>query len=318
MFLSEVLKEAPEDVLNADIVRILRVETKIKTVSEFLRWSPQRIAKKCPVLTLKQILNTRRFLILKHTSEVATVATLMIPKIDQKYALKTGLKDFDNILSSGFQTGSIYQVFGPPGVGKTQLMLHLAAKNSSLSKDTLYIDTKNDFSHSRLEDMLSSNSDAPTADLMSKIHLAKVFELDDLLKIMSGLASSQSAPLGDFPEAARLLIVDNLASLVWPELDDKKMKSLVTKLRMVSKDMRKIATLHDVAVVVVNNVTSKLKPSLGKLFDNVANVTLHFEDRNTISVVKINSKLPLRKVASVQVEITESGLEKKTNLKEMF
>lgn len=61
----------------------------------------------------------------------------------------------DNLLKGGLYPGQIYEVCGVSSSGKTQLCLTIAS-NIALDPNNIvrYIDTKRDFSSSRIEEIL--------------------------------------------------------------------------------------------------------------------------------------------------------------------
>ncbi len=249
-------------------------------------------------------MDARRFVIVKYTAQTMTVASLMVERAERAFTLSTGITSLDKILEhGGLRPGRIYEVFGPPGVGKTQLVMHLSAENSRNGRETMYIDTKNDFSSLRFHDMLQDE------DKASSLHLAKVFSLADLVEVTASLASSRK-----LPKKAQLFIVDNLASLVWPELGSRKMTAVMAMMRRVCRNLRTIASRRDAVVVIVNNMTSKFKPSLGKLYVNVVDASLHFESKTKISLVKVTRKnkvihrIPIEKIATADgICISKNG-----------
>lgn len=65
----------------------------------------------------------------------------------------------DEILQGGLHCGKITEICGLPDSGKTQLALTIASNVSSdLKQNVLYIDTKCDFSATRMHEILKSKS----------------------------------------------------------------------------------------------------------------------------------------------------------------
>ena len=59
-----------------------------------------------------------------------------------------------DFLIGGLECGRIYEICGFSGSGKSQICLSIAAHVSSFGKSVIFIDTKNDFSASRVFNML--------------------------------------------------------------------------------------------------------------------------------------------------------------------
>ena len=76
-------------------------------------------------------------------------------QVKTECVIKTG-SALDSLLAGGFKTGSVYEVYGLPGVGKSQLCMSLAVSCSLEhgKQSVLYIDTKNDLSPERMLEIL--------------------------------------------------------------------------------------------------------------------------------------------------------------------
>lgn len=62
---------------------------------------------------------------------------------------------FDKILNGGLHTGCVFEICGQSGAGKTQLCLSIAVNVShQLNQTVYYIDSKNDFSATRIQAVL--------------------------------------------------------------------------------------------------------------------------------------------------------------------
>lgn len=302
----------------------------IKTVSEFLCTDPVKVLKFSEdgccqqKLNLKTILILRRYLFTHHASSAAG-SWYSNNQISNK-TLETDVKNIDKILNGGFKGGLVYEVYGLPGSGRTQLTLHLAAVNAIKGGNTLFIDTKNDFCVDRFCEVLATNlkSAKPTAkriklncdendelieSYLNKIKMAKVYEMELLLDTISGVLNDMNNLTCEndmVPESwkfyrnVRLLVLDNIASIVLPLLgNDRYTMSDITALtsQLIEK-IRAIAIEHNVIVLVVNNIVMNnstyarnfkdsksnreigpvsYKPSLGKFFSDAANIRLRID-----------------------------------------
>ena len=219
---------------------------KIKTVSEFLCTDPVKVVKLsesgCLKLNLKTILILRKYLFTHHSSS-ASGGWYSNHQISNK-AFETDIKNIDKILNGGLKGGLVYEVYGLPGSGRTQLTLHLAAINAIKGGNTLFIDTKNDFCFDRFCEILTSNlkSVKPTAkrvklncdendelieSYVNKVRMAKVYEMESLLDTMSCVVNDMDNLTCEndmlpenwkFYRNVRLLVLDNIASIVLPLL----------------------------------------------------------------------------------------------------
>ena len=70
--------------------------------------------------------------------------------------LRTGSTGLDRLLCGGLRTGTVYELYGPAGAGKTQLCMTVAVSAVLQFKESrvYYIDTKNDLSPERVLEIL--------------------------------------------------------------------------------------------------------------------------------------------------------------------
>ena len=220
----------------------------IKTVYDFLCTDPVNVVKFSEngccqqKVDLKTIINLRKYLFTHHASSAAG-SWYSNNQISNK-SIELDITNIDKILNRGFKGGLVYEAYGLPGSGRTQLTLHLAAVNAIKGGNTLFIDTKNDFSLDRFCEILSGNlkSAKPTAKRMklncdatdeliesylNKIRLAKVYEMELLLDTISGVMNDMNNLTCEndmlpenwkFYRNVRLLVLDNIASIVLPLL----------------------------------------------------------------------------------------------------
>ena len=116
----------------------------IKTVSEFLCTDPVKVIKFSEngccqqKLNLKTVITLRKYLFTHHASSAAG-SWYSNNQISNK-AIEIDIKNIDKMLNKGFKRGLVYEVYGLPGSGRTQLTLNLAAVNAIKGGNTLSID----------------------------------------------------------------------------------------------------------------------------------------------------------------------------------
>lgn len=72
---------------------------------------------------------------------------------DQRHHLPTGMQSLDKCLRGGFRSGTISELVGRAGVGKSQLALQLCIMAAKYGQGSVYIDTETKLSLGRLEEM---------------------------------------------------------------------------------------------------------------------------------------------------------------------
>ncbi|CAG5090055.1 Similar to RAD51D: DNA repair protein RAD51 homolog 4 (Homo sapiens) [Cotesia congregata] len=77
----------------------------------------------------------------------------------QKQYISTGIENLDKLLGGGLYACRFYEICGNSSAGKTQLCITLAANIAlNSSADIHYIDTKKDFSATRLQNILEAKN----------------------------------------------------------------------------------------------------------------------------------------------------------------
>ena len=218
----------------------------IKTVSDFLRFDPESIVEislnsKCePKEILSTVFKFRKYLFTSYANYAAESWYSVNPLASN--VLETRIKVLDEVLKGGFKGGVIYEAYGMPGSGRTQLCLHLAVNNSLNGGNTLYIDTKNDFCIDRFCEILTHNlleakqmkrncdiNDELMQSYLNRVKLLKVYNIHSLLRSISNIIKNLNDLKGEncftaeswkFYRNIRLLIIDNIASMVLPLLGD--------------------------------------------------------------------------------------------------
>lgn len=69
----------------------------------------------------------------------------------------------------GFKSGNIYEVCGLSGSGKTQICLALVANTVMKDKCVYYVDTKGDFSATRVEQYISKRNPSKKVNIQQNI-----------------------------------------------------------------------------------------------------------------------------------------------------
>ena len=140
-----LLEHLPAKVLDEKSKSTLR-NVKIRTVFDLIETDSLKIARLCFGGKLSEVNRLKSDLVKQHCPSVQTADELL-----RRNFIKTHLRSLDEILGGkGLEAPKIYEVYGPPGAGKTQLGIFLTAICCENTKSTVYIDTKNNFSVDRL------------------------------------------------------------------------------------------------------------------------------------------------------------------------
>ncbi|CAK8677422.1 unnamed protein product [Clavelina lepadiformis] len=240
--------------------------------------------------------------------------------------ISTSCFAIDNLLDGGFPLGHVSQVAGESASGKTQLCFQLCinvqipSSFGGMGANSIYVDTENTFISSRLLEMAESTVEnlrkratevkgLPTPDtFLSTIYLFRCQEAVQLLSV--------AHQLFDFIKqhpTVKLIVVDSIAHCLRSEEDSK------TRLRFLhnlAEIFRKLSRDFHLAVVIINQVSTKLSasfhgtssviPALGAIWSNVPSVKLMLTKQNgrRLAIVYKSLTHPRR---VVDYDITKDG-----------
>eukprot|EP00897_Mesotaenium_endlicherianum_P006037 jgi/Mesen1/5461/ME000273S04694 len=216
----------------------------------------------------------------------------------------------DKILGGGISYGEITEICGVPGVGKTQFGIQLAinvqtpAAFGGLEGQAVYIDTEGSFmveralelAHAWLVSLRSSSAAGGLRDLEARMH-----------------ATSPDDVLGNiFYFRVRMIIMDSVTFHFRQDFADMALRTRL--LQGMSQKLMSLADRRDVAVVLVNQVTtkvvannSKLVPALGESWSHACTnrVILYWMDGQRYCHIY---KSPHLKAATAPFFITSEGV----------
>lgn len=182
----------------------------------------------------------------------------VLEKRKQVGKLTTGSGEFDKLFGGGIETQAITEFFGKFGSGKTQVA-HQLAVNVQLPKDqggleagAIYIDTENTFRPERIQQMADKvGIDGEQA--LANIQVARAYNSDHQM-----LLAEKAADIME-EKNIRLVVVDSLTAHFRAEYTGR--GTLAPRQQKLNRHMhtlqRKIADLHNSAVVVTNQVMAR-------------------------------------------------------------
>ncbi|XP_033632395.1 DNA repair protein RAD51 homolog 2-like [Asterias rubens] len=154
---------------------------------------------------------------------------------------QTSLRQLDDVLHGGLPAGTITEIAGPPGCGKTQFCIMLALLATlpramgGLDGAVAYIDTESAFTAERLVEVARCrfpnhfNQDASFVSLTSRVHIYLESTCSSLLSRLQHLEEEL------ITKGIRLIILDSVASLVRKEFDSSHLSNLAARTNLLSK-----------------------------------------------------------------------------------
>jgi DNA repair protein RadA/Sms len=168
---------------------------------------------------------------------------------------RTALDEFDFVLGGGIVPGSLVLVGGEPGIGKSTLLLQVAARLEATDRSTLYVSGEESAAQVRLR---ADRLGAGAGDVM---FLAET-ELDAILAHADARKPS-------------VLFIDSIQTVYAPELESA--PGSVTQVRECAARLQRYAKATDVAVFLVGHVTKDGTVAGPKTLEHIVDTVLYFE-----------------------------------------
>ncbi|WP_286473835.1 DNA repair and recombination protein RadB [Methanobacterium sp. CWC-01] len=152
----------------------------------------------------------------------------------------------DRLLGGGVEKGCITQFYGPPGSGKTNIVLNLAVQCARNGKRSIFVDTEGGLSIERVK-QISGPDFQEVASRILVFEPSTFSEQDQVLKRIEEMFQSG--------EKADLLVLDSAVALYRVKEGDS--FSLNQELGKQMGLLLRIARRFNVAVVITNHVYSR-------------------------------------------------------------
>lgn len=170
-------------------------------------------------------------------------------------ARPTGVGEFDRVLGGGLVPGAVVLVAGEPGIGKSTLLLDVAARAAREGGRVLYVSGEESAAQVR---MRAERIEAMAASL----HLAAQTDLATVLGQIEVLEPS-------------LVVIDSVQTLASAEVEGA--AGNVSQVREVAASLIQVAKSRGVAVLLVGHVTKEGAIAGPRLLEHLVDVVIAFE-----------------------------------------
>jgi len=172
----------------------------------------------------------------------------------------SGIGEFDRVLGGGIVPGAAILLSGEPGVGKSTLLLEVAARTAGAGRRVLYVSAEESLTQVRLRA-------ERTQALHDELYLASETDLATILGHID-----QTTP--------DLLIVDSVQTVSSGLIDGA--AGHPSQVREVASTLIRIAKDRDLPVILVGHVTKDGQVAGPRILEHLVDVVCHFEgDRQT-------------------------------------
>ncbi len=172
----------------------------------------------------------------------------------------SGVPELDRVLGGGLVPGAAILLAGEPGVGKSTLLLEVAAQTSRYQRRTLYVTGEESASQVRLR------ADR-TGGVHDQLYLAAETDLGAILTHIEQVR----------PE---VVVVDSIQTIGASGLDG--VPGGVSQVKEVAAALIRVAKTRNITTIFVGHVTKDGSIAGPRVLEHVVDVVLHFEgDRNS-------------------------------------
>ncbi|KAJ8312903.1 hypothetical protein KUTeg_010276 [Tegillarca granosa] len=238
----------------------------------------------------------------------------------------TFCEKIDTMLGGGVPLSKITEICGVPGIGKTHMQLavdvQMPEEFGGLNGEALYIDTEGSFIVDRILDIAKATIDHCktfkddedtfkqfTIDyVLSRIHYFRCQDYTELLAIIQLLPEFIHQHSN-----VKLIIVDSVAYPFKHDFEDLYHRTRI--LTKMAQNLRRIATENKLAVVLTNQMTTKLRhgkdsqliPALGETWAYSSTIRMILKWEGKVRMAWLY-KSPITKGMTVPYQITMGGV----------
>src|SRR6476661_7874695 len=170
--------------------------------------------------------------------------------------LPSGIAELDRVTGGGFVRGSVLLMAGDPGIGKSTLLIQVAAALARAGQRAIYISGEEAVAQVRLRAERLGLSDA-------KVELAAETSVEDIIATLSE---------GKTP---RLVVVDSIQTM-WTDVVDSA-PGTVTQVRGAAQVLIRFAKRSGAAVILVGHVTKEGTIAGPRVVEHMVDAVLSFE-----------------------------------------
>lgn len=210
--------------------------------------------------------------------------------------LLSGIEEFDRVCGGGLVPGSVLLVGGDPGIGKSTLMLQVAAIISSKAP-CAYISGEEAADQVRLRAKRLQVSSSP-------VQLATTTHIGDILKSLHG--------------GPKVAVIDSIQTMYTDALDAA--PGTVSQVRASAHELIRFAKKYGVTIIIVGHVTKEGLIAGPRVLEHMVDTVLYFEgERGHHFRILRSVKNRFGPTDEIGVfEMTDKGLQEVSNPSSLF
>ena len=194
----------------------------------------------------------------------------------------SGCNSIDELLGGGFESGTVTQLYGEAGSGKTNICLQVAIGCAQKGKSVIYIDSEG-FSPERFLQIARAGARSDAEDVEGIARRIIIYEPHSFEQQTSCINEIESVIKEKRDKnGVALLILDSATLFYRLELDDERSVYLRRVLANQIMNLLEIARMYDLAVIITNQVymdidNGKLRASGGYAIEHLSKVIVQLE-----------------------------------------
>ena len=209
--------------------------------------------------------------------------------------IRTGLEKLDEILGDSIRSGTITDVFGESGAGKTQLVMQIIA-NSILDNNVFYQDTTGNFRPERLLEMVPSKD----PKFLDKITVGRITNVKEQQSSLDKIKKS------DFS----MIVIDSVTDLF--SFEYPKEEQFLEKITQFSKYMKRLSQIafETKIPIIVTNMMRKVDQTEQENMESVISLYTHIKIKLAKKQASYEGQVFLNPIKKNQFSymITKQGL----------
>jgi DNA repair protein RadA/Sms len=170
--------------------------------------------------------------------------------------IASGIAEFDRVLGGGFVRGSVILLGGDPGIGKSTILIEVAAKLADAGRRVIYVSGEEAIGQIRMRAERLALAKAP-------IELAAETNVEDIVSTLSA------------SDAPALVVIDSIQTM-WTETVESA-PGTVTQVRGAAQALLRYAKKAGAAVVLVGHVTKDGQIAGPRVVEHMVDAVLSFE-----------------------------------------
>lgn len=168
---------------------------------------------------------------------------------------RTGIEEFDRVLGGGLVEGSFVLLGGAPGIGKSTILLQMAAGLAQNAQKLLYVSGE--------ESVTQTASRAHRLGLRSSyVEVAASNSLPEILDLIDS-------------RKPKVVVIDSIQTIYLPDLESA--PGSVTQVRECANQLLQVAKRDGIAIVLVGHITKEGSIAGPKVLEHMVDCVLSFE-----------------------------------------